>query len=81
MKPNCRMVALDLKDAYYSVPVAKVHWKFLHFEFEGKLYEFSCLLNGLSSAPRVFAKLVKPALSMLQEKGIYDGRLFIVYST
>ena len=69
-KPNCWMVVLDLKDAYYSVPVAKVHRKFLCFEFEGKLYEFSCLPNELSSAPRVFTKLVKSALSTLREKGI-----------
>ena len=34
------------------------------------LYEFTCLPNGLSSAPRVFTKLLKPALSMLRSKGI-----------
>lgn len=82
MKPKCWMAVLDLKDAYYTVSVAKEHRKFLRFEFEGKLYEFVCLPNGLSSAPRVFTKLLKPALSILREKGILivayiDDLLFI----
>ena len=44
---------LDLKDAYYSVPVNPQHRKYLRFEF----YEFTCLPNGLASAPRVLQKL------------------------
>ena len=85
MKPNCWMAILDLKDAYYTVSVAKEHRKFLRFEFGEKLYEFVCLPNGLSSAPRVFTKLLKPPLSILREKGIlivaYIDDLFFVADT
>lgn len=32
MKPGCYMASVDLKDAYYSVPICKNHQKFLKFE-------------------------------------------------
>ena len=54
MKPNCWMAVLDLKDAYYSVPIATEDRKYLRFEHGGQLYEFVCLPNGLFSAPRIF---------------------------
>ena len=63
------MAVLDLKDDYYSVPINLQHRKFLRFEFKGTLYEFTCLPNGLSSAPRVFTKLMKPVLAVLRFKG------------
>jgi hypothetical protein len=72
IKPNCCMAVLDLKDAYYSVPIFSEHriGKFLRFNFEGTLYEFTCLPNGLSSAPRIFTKLMKPSFVFLRGKGI-----------
>ena len=35
----------------------------------GDLYQFTCLAQGLSSAPRLFTKLMKPAFSLLGELG------------
>ena len=75
MKPNCWMAVLDLKDAYYSVPIRTEDRKYLRFEHEGQLYEFVCLPNGLSSAPRIFTKLLKPALAKLREEGV----LLVIY--
>ena len=75
MKPHCWMAVLDLKDASYSVPIRKDHRKYLRFEHDGQLYEFVCLPNGLSSAPRIFTKLLKPALARLRE----DGVLLVIY--
>ena len=37
MTPNCFMASVDLKDAYYSILIAKEHQKYLKFEFEGSL--------------------------------------------
>ena len=31
MSPGCYMASVDLKDAYYTVPIAKEHQKFLKF--------------------------------------------------
>lgn len=37
--PNCFMASVDLKDVYYSVPIAVAHQKYLKFEWGGKLYQ------------------------------------------
>ena len=45
------MAKLDLKDAYFAIPIAKAQRKFLRFTYEGVTYEFNCLPFSLSSAP------------------------------
>ena len=37
---NCFMTSLDIKDAYYSLPVDQ---KYLEFYWKGKLYQFGAL--------------------------------------
>ena len=69
IKPHCFMASLDLKDAYHSVPIAEKHRKFLRFKFNGVNYQYSCFPNGLSCCPRLFTKLVKPALAELHKCG------------
>ena len=59
--PGCYMATIDLKDAYYSVPVAQERRKYLRFIWRSKLYQYTCFPNGLSPAPRLFTKLMKPA--------------------
>ena len=66
---NCFMASLDLKDAYYSVPIANEHKKYLRFYWRGKLFQYTCMPNGLASAPRYFTKLLKPVYSSLRKKG------------
>ena len=69
MKPGCFMASIDLKDAYYSVPICIAHQKYLKFVFNTKLYQFTCMPNGLSSAPRIFTKLLKPVYETLHNMG------------
>ena len=64
------MVSIDLKDAYLSVAVAEEYRQLLRFRWKGTLYEFQCLPFGLSSAPRVFTKLMKPVVSLLRRQGV-----------
>lgn len=61
---------LDLKDAYYLLPIHKDHRKYLRFLFKGFLYEFSCLPFGLASAPYTFTKLMKPIVARLRCNGV-----------
>lgn len=49
--PGCYMTSLDLKDAYYSIPIAPEHQRFLKFIWKGVLYQFRCLPMGLTSSP------------------------------
>ena len=69
MTPGCFMASIDLKDAYYTVPIHPDFQKYLKFKFNGKLYQYTCLPNGLSSAPRLFTKLMKPVYATLREQG------------
>ena len=68
MRKNCYMASTNLTDAYNSFPVATVGQKYLKFQFEGILYKYLCLPNGLSSAPRIFTKLMKPVLKKRDTK-------------
>ncbi|KAL7297380.1 hypothetical protein TKK_0009764 [Trichogramma kaykai] len=69
------MASIDIKDAFYSVPIHESHRKYLRFQYENKLYEFNCLVFGLNVAPYFFTKLLKPVVSFLRKLGI----LLIVY--
>ena len=69
MKRNCYMASVDLRDAYYLVPIHKEYQKFLRFSWKGKLFQFSCLPNGLSCAPRLFTKILKPVYATFRKKG------------
>ena len=54
IRPGCFMASVDLKDAYYSIPIEEEDRKLLIFQWKRKYYQFTCLPNGLSSAPRNF---------------------------
>ena len=73
MSKDCFMATLDWKDAYYCVPIHKVHKKLLRFHFDNELYEFQALPNGLASGPRLFTKLTKPFFSHLRKKGMVNS--------
>ena len=62
IRPNCSMASVDLKDAYYTVPIHRDHQKY------GQLYQFTCLPNNSACAPRLFT-LLKPAYSTLRKQG------------
>ena len=61
---------IDLKDAYFVVPVWKDHRKYLRFVWKGSLLEFACLPFGQSAAPRLFTKVLKPVVALLRRAGI-----------
>ena len=66
--PNSFFTSIDLSDAYYSVNVAQHHRKYMQFKFNDKLFRFTGLANGVSSAPRLFTKLMKVPLSHLRQR-------------
>lgn len=70
LKPNDFMAQIDLKDAYFTVPIWKGHQKFLRFLWKGTQWEFACLPFGIASAPRVFTKILKPVIGLLRKQGI-----------
>jgi hypothetical protein len=69
MKPLCYMASIDLKDAYFSLPVHQNSQKYLKFVWQGVLYKFTCMPQGLACAPRPFTKLLKPVYAYLRSLG------------
>ena len=69
MRPGCFMASMDLKDAYYTVPIHPSHQKYLKFCFDRAFYKYTCLPDGLASAPRIFTKLLKPVYATLRSMG------------
>ena len=70
---KCFMASIDLRDAYYSIPVHRDFTKFLKFFWNGILYEYTCLPMGLACAPRTFVKLLKPVFAKLHSNGFVSS--------
>ena len=64
------VTSIDLRDAYFHVTVHPDHRKFLRFVVEGNVYQFRVLPFGLSTAPRVFTRIVKVLMAYLRKRGI-----------
>ena len=80
VKKNCYMASVDIRDAYYSVKIKKDNQKYLKFFWRDKLYAYAALPNGLSSAPRLFTKIMKPIFSNLRLRGhIVAGYIDDIY--
>jgi len=69
IRKNDFMCTVDLKDAYYLIPVKENNRKFLKFRFEKKLYQFNCLPFGLCTSPYIFTKIMKPVINYLRRAG------------
>ena len=46
MRPEMFMAKLDMKDAYYSIPILGSHQKHLKFNYNHELYKNTFLPNG-----------------------------------
>ena len=69
IKKNCYMASIDLRHTYYLVYVSPSDQIKLCFEKSGKLYQYTCLANGISCAPRLYTKLLKPVYASLRVLG------------
>ena len=70
IRPNDWFTSIDLKDAYFHIPIYPPHRKFLRFGFRGKLYEYTVLPFGMSLSPRVFVKCTEAAIAPLRRRGL-----------
>lgn len=69
MTKDCYMASVDLRHAYYSVPVKHQFRKFLKFRWREQMFQYTCFPNGLSNCPRYFTKLLKPVYAKLRAQG------------
>ena len=63
------MTKLDLTEAYWSIPVLVRSQPYLRFRWKNRVFQFLVLPFGLSSAPHIFTKTMKPITAALHEQG------------
>ena len=64
------MISVDMKDAYFHIPVHPRSRKFLRFVFNNQTYQFRALCFGLSTAPQVFTRVLAPLAKFVHLAGI-----------
>ena len=64
------MASIDLKEAYLQIPVHPDSRHFLRFVALGRVYQFSALCFGLSTAPQVFSRVMAHVSAILHSWGI-----------
>ena len=79
------MASIDLKDAYFHIPILQDHWKYLRFLFEGRAFQFKVTPFGLSLAPMLFTRVLLVIIAWLRAQGVlvhvYLDDLLIVGAT
>ena len=70
VQENDLLASLDLKDAYFQVPVHPSSRKFLRFVSQGTVYQFRVLCFGLSTAPQVFTRVFAAVSAWAHSRGI-----------
>ncbi|EYC09841.1 hypothetical protein Y032_0058g2849 [Ancylostoma ceylanicum] len=64
------MTTFDLKAGYHHIRMCPEHIKYLGFEWQGAYYQFVVLLFGLSSAPHIFTKILRPFIRKWRISGL-----------
>ena len=64
------LASLDLKDAYFQIPIHGSSRKLLRFMSEGTVYQFKALCFGLSTAPQVFTRVFAAVSAWVHARGI-----------
>jgi hypothetical protein len=62
---------MDLKDAYFHIPIRECHRKLLRFAFQGKIYQFRVLPFGATAAPRIFTQVLVEVMALIRKKGVF----------
>ena len=69
IKKDVWMSSVDLKDAFFTIPVHILHQKHFKFEWFNQFYKFLVMPYGYSDAMRIFTKILKPVFGYLRKQG------------
>ena len=61
-------ISLDLKDAFFHVPISQRSRKYLRFCYQGRTYQYRALPFGLKTAPWIFTKVISQVMGMPELK-------------
>ena len=65
-----RRWAMDLKDAYFQIPIHLASGKYLRLEFPDTVFQFRALPFEISTAPWLFISLVGVAQELFYREGL-----------
>ena len=63
------MISMDMKDAYFHIPIHPASRPYLRFTFGTKVYQFRALCFGLTTAPQVFTRVLAPLAKIVHLAG------------
>ncbi|CAC5388869.1 unnamed protein product [Mytilus coruscus] len=69
-KKDIYLIKFDLKSGYFHLDICKEQHTYLGFSWNGTFYCFSVLAFGLSSAPYIFTKCLRPMVKYWRENGV-----------
>ena len=64
------LCSIDIREAYFHLPIFSAHKPYLRFCFGERLMEFQALPNGLSSGPKMFTEITKAIMNHLRKLSI-----------
>jgi hypothetical protein len=70
VQPGDKVFTTDLEKAYYCVALHPDAQPYLGWMWRGRYYMPTCLVFGLSTAPRIFTKIMRPMMGFMRSLGI-----------
>ena len=68
VRRNVWMASVDLKDAFFTIPICEDDIKYLEFLWDGQVLAFLAMPDGYADAMRIFTKILKSAFKVLRRK-------------
>ena len=75
--PGDKVCNIDIKNAYFAIPLSVKSKAYVRFQWKDLLYEFCCFFFRISPVPIVFTKLLKVPISLLRELSV---RIIITFT-
>ena len=75
VRRNVWIASVDLKDAFFTIPICEDDINYLKFLWDGQTLAFLAMPDGYSDAMCIFTKILKPPFKVLRE----EGHLSVVY--
>ena len=63
------LASIDLSDAYYTLPIHPDFQRYICFQWAGRFFHYTCLPFGISCAPWIFTKTLKPIFAEFHKEG------------
>ena len=70
IRPGDWSVTIDLKDAFFHIPIHKEYRRFLRFCWRNKVFQFCRLPFGLTSSPQFFTDVTRSLMEECRLRGI-----------